>query len=179
MSAIVHHQRTSSHLLLDQTCHIRIGITGRRRYPLIGIPIDLLNLVSRMIGLYQCSHLVGCCHVGILVTVVTHHTDGVLPGSGILVGNIVEQLVSQHLSLIRRSGRQSAYCHIGLSQIHRHAVSFLLDLLLIIEQTEEVVTHITVHMTEGVLALITEQEIIRLIALPLTTVHPVVPCTIA
>ena len=115
----------------------------------------------------------------IVIAVITHHTDGVLPRAGILVIGIVKQFVCQHLCLFLRSGGQTAYCHIRLSQIDGPAILLLLNLFLIIEQTEEVVTHITVHMTEGVLTLITEQEIIWIITFPLTTAHPVIPSTIA
>ena len=179
MSAVVHHQRPSSHLLCDQTCHIRIGIARRGRHTLIGIPVDLLDLIGRMVLLNECGHLVGSSHVDIIVTVVAHHADGVLPRAGILVVGIVKQFVCQHLCFFLRSGRQATYGHIRLSQIHRHTVSHLLNLFLIIEQTEEVITHITVHMTEGVLTLKTEQEVIRIIAFPLTAAHPVIPGSIA
>ena len=148
MSAVVHHQRSSRHLLFDQTGDIRIGIARRGRHALIGIPIDLLDLIRGIVRLNEGSHLVGCCHVGILVSVITHHADGVLPGAGILVVGIVKQFVCQHRCLFLRSGGQASYGHIWLSQIHRHAIFLFLYLFLIVEQTEEIVAHIAIHLTE-------------------------------
>ena len=55
----------------------------------------------------------------------------------------------------------------------------LLDLFLVVEQTEEIVADEAVHRTERVVALEAEQEVVRIIAAPLCTVHTVVPRTVA
>ena len=179
MSVVVHHQRPVGHLLFDQLRHVGIGIARCRGYALVGIPVDLIHGIAREIALHHVRHPVGCCHVRIAVAVVAHHADHILPGTGIHVISIVQRLVYQHLRLQFVTGRETAYGHIGLTQIDTHPTPLLLDLLLIVEQTEEVVAHVAVHVAERVLALEAQQEVVRIIATPVCAQHTVIPGTVA
>ena len=179
MSVVVHHQRPVGHLLFDQLRHVGIGIARCRGYALVGIPVDLIHGIAREIALHHVRHPVGCCHVRIAVAVVAHHADHILPGTGIHVISIVQRLVYQHLRLQFVTGRETAYGHIGLTQIDTHPTPLLLDLLFIVEQTEEVVAHVAVHVAERVLALEAQQEVVRIIATPVCAQHTVIPGTVA
>ena len=178
MSAVVHHQRTRCHLLFNQSCHIRIAIACRRRASRIGIPVDLLQQVTGIVLLDECCHFIGSNHMGILVTIITHHTNGVLPGTGILIVGIADSLIRQKSGLIQRPGRETSYCHIGFPQIGLCIPLALLDHLSVIKQTEEIITDITINRTERVVAFETKQEVIRIITTPLRTKHPVIPSAI-
>ena len=113
--------------------------------------------------------------MGVAIAVVAHHTDDILPRAGILVGGVVERLVHEPLCLLRRPCRIAPYGHVGLAQIGGGGTCLLLDSLTIVEQTEKVVADVAVHVTEGVLALIAQQEIVRVVACPVGTVHAVIP----
>ena len=179
VSAVVHHQCPTLHLLLDEPCHVWIAVARRRGSARIGIPVDLLQLVALMVRLHQGGHLVGCLHVCIVVAVVAHEAEHVLPGSRMLVLCIADGLVSQDGGTLQGPDGEAPHSHIGLTQIGRtHATDFL-DPFLVVEQTEEIVADEAAHRTERVVALEAEQEIVRIIAAPLRTVHAVVPGTVA
>ena len=179
MSAVVHHQRPTLHLLLNQSCHVRITVARRRGRARIGIPVDLLQLVALMVRLHHSGHLVGSLHVRIVIAVVAHEAEHVLPGSRMLVVSIADGLVSQDGRTLQGPDGKTPYCHIGLAQIGQAHATLLLNLFLVIEQTEEIVADEAIYRTERVVALETEQEIVKIIAAPLGTVHTVVPGTVA
>ena len=179
MSAVVHDERPTLHLLFDKARHIGIAIARRGRGTCIGIPVDLLQQIARIVGFHQGGHLVGTGHVGIAVSVVAHHADGVLPRASLIVVGIADGLVDEDGGLFHSPRRESPYGHIGLALIGIATERGLLDLFAIIEQAEEVVAHKAVDGTERVVALITEQEIVRVTAAPLRAMHAIIPGPIA
>ena len=178
VSGIVHHQGAISHLLFDQSRHIRETVTRRRGGTLVGIPVDLLHIITGIGILHEGSHTIGSRHVRVVVAVVTHHTDGILPRTRQFIIGIADGLVHKHLGLFETAGRETSHRHIGLTQIG-FGTRALFYLFPIVEQGVEVVTHITIHMTERVLALETQQEIIGITTAPIRCQHAVVVGTVA
>ena len=113
--------------------------------------------------------------MGIVIAVVTHHTDDVLPGAGKFVDGIAERLVDKHFCLIEGSGRITAYGHIGLAFIRRT----VLNHFPIVEEAEEIIANVTTDVAERVLALEAEQEVVRIIVIPIATKHTVIPGSVA
>ena len=99
MTRIVHHQRTVGHLLFDQSCHIGEAVARRRSGTLIGIPIDLLDVITGIGILHERCHPIGCRHMRVVVTVIAHHTDRILPGTRKLIVGIADGLVNQYRCL--------------------------------------------------------------------------------
>ena len=156
MARIIHHQSAISHLLLDQTRNIRIGIARCRRLTLVCIPVYLIDPIARMFSLHKCCNLVSRSHVSIVITIVTHHANDILPCTCMRVGSIVQGLIHQYSCFLLSTYRKAAYSHIWFALISYNSTTLLLNLFLIIKQAEEIVAHITVHMTERVLAFIAE-----------------------
>ena len=132
-----------------------------------------------MVRLHHGGHFVGCLHMCVVVAVVAHEAEHILPSSRMIVVSIADGLVSQNSRTLQGPGGKTPYCHIGLAQIGQAHTTLLLNLFLVVEQTEEIVADEAVHRTERVVALEAEQEVVRIIAAPLGTVHTVVPGTIA
>ena len=100
VTRVVHDQGSLLHLLPDEPRHIRIAVARRGRLAGIGIPHHTLHLVGGVLLLHQTCCSIGIIHVGILVTVVAHKTEHVLPSSGIGVEHIVLYLVYHYGSLV-------------------------------------------------------------------------------
>ena len=115
MTTVVHHQGPVAQLLSDLSRHIRIGIARRRRGTLVGIPVDLLHLIASMVVGHHRCHLVGGSHMYVIVSVVAHHTDDVLPCAALCVGGISDGLVHKHRRLFRGTCRETAHRHIRLT----------------------------------------------------------------
>ncbi len=175
VTIVIHKQGTVGHLLFDLTGSLRIGIACSGRDTLVGIPVDLLHLIARIVILNEGGHTVGGGHMGVVIAVVTHHTDDILPRASKLVGGITERLVDEHFCLIEGSGGITAYGHIGLAFIRRT----VLDHFPIVEEAEEIIADVTTDVAERVLALETEQEVVRVIVIPIATKHTVIPGTVA
>ena len=156
VTIVIHEQGTVGHLLLDLTGSLWIGIACSGRDTLVGIPIDLLHLIARIVFLNEGSHTVGGGHMGVVIAVVTHHTDDILPRASKLVGGITERLVDEHFCLIEGSGGITSYGHIGLAFIRRT----VLDHFPIVEEAEEIIADVTTDVAERVLALEAEQEVV-------------------
>ena len=147
MTGIVHHQCTIGHLLLDQSRHIREAVARRRGSTLVGIPVDLLHVIAGIGILDESGHAVGRRHVRVVVAVITHHTDSILPGTRILIISVADGLVHEHLCLFERAGRETSHGDIRLTQI-RLTGSALFNPLSIVEQAIEIVAHVTIDMAE-------------------------------
>ena len=175
VTVVIHKQGTIGHLLFDLTGSLRIGVARGRRDALVGIPIDLLHLIAGIVFLNEGGHTVGGGHMGVVIAVITHHTDDVLPRTCKFVGGITECLIDKHFCLIEGTGGITAYGHIGLAFIRRT----ILDYFPIVEEAEEIIANVTTDVAERVLALETEQEVVRIIVLPISAKHPVIPGTVA
>ena len=86
--------------------------------------------------------------MGVVITVVAHKHDGVLPTAGIFVVGVADGLVGEGLRIIEGTTGQTTYGHIGSSGICVSAAALLLYLFPVIEQTEIVVADITIYRTE-------------------------------
>ena len=165
VSGIVHHQRTIGHLLLDEPCHVGVGITRRRSDTVIGVPVDLLYVIARIGILHKFGHTVGRSHMRIVVAIVAHHANSILPGTRKFVVSITDGLIHQYLGLFKGTGRETSHCHIGLAQIQSVACA-LFYLFSVVEQAVEIVTHIAVDMTERVFTFETEQKVVKIAVVP-------------
>ena len=131
MARVVHHQRTVSHLLLNQSRHVRIAIARRGRDACKSIPIDFPDSVARIGILDQCGHFISGLHVGVIVTVIAHDTDAILPITCIDILGVIKCFIDQGSGIIYCTYRKTAYCYIGLALIGI-ATAYLLTYLLVI-----------------------------------------------
>ena len=116
---------------------------------------------------------IGIVHVLVLITIIAHEANGVLPRACLLVVDIVFYLVDSNLRLLSRTGRYTTYSHIGLVA-DDNATSFV-----IVQHTEVVVGDIAAGFAIGILALIAQQEIAGRTIAPSVQQHTVVPRAIA
>ena len=72
MSRIVHDEGTLLHLLLDESCDVRVAVACRRADTCVGIPHDALHHEVRVSVLHQSCYGVSVGHVYVVVAVVTH-----------------------------------------------------------------------------------------------------------
>ena len=100
MSGIVHDQCSLLHLLLDESRDVRIAVACRRADTVVSIPHDSFHQEVRVAVLHQSCHGVCIGHVDIVVAVVTHHTEQVLPRASLLVVDIVVDLVNYDSCII-------------------------------------------------------------------------------
>ena len=112
VSSIVHDQGTRILLLLDDSRHFRISITRRRCLAGISIPHHFFHQIVRIEFSHIISHIVGINHVEIVVAIITHEHQGILPSSSILVLHVVDGLVNQDLCLCSRCHRESSHGYI-------------------------------------------------------------------
>ena len=108
----------------------------------------------------------------VLVAVIAHEHQGVLPGSGIGVLLVADGLVHQYLGFLRCSYRESSYRHILEFGSRIGSLSFTDD-------SQPAVAHIAGGLAERVIALMTEQVIIRIQQPAVCREHPVVPYAVA
>ena len=140
MTGIVHHQRPLLHILLNQACHVGIAVACRRTDPGIGIPHDAFHLIGRIESFHHLCHTVGIGHVGILVAVIAHETQQVLPRPGMFVIDITHNLVHHGSGFFVGTCRDASYGHVSL--VNQHVAT-----LAVIHQTEVVIGHIAVGST--------------------------------
>ena len=86
--------------------------------------------------------------MGVVVAVVAHEHDGVLPTAPIFVVGIADGLVGEGLRIIEGTTGQATYRHIGSSGICISAAALLLYLFPVVEQTEVVVADKAIYRTE-------------------------------
>ena len=79
VTGIVHNQGTISLLLFNDTGGFRIGIAHRRSGALVSIPHHLLDLEIWIFVGNEISHFVSILHVEIVITVISHKHQCVLP----------------------------------------------------------------------------------------------------
>ena len=79
MSGVVHDQCSLLHLLFDKARNIRIAVACRRTDAVVGIPHDTLYGKVRIAVFYQSRYGVGIGHVSIVVAVIAHDAEHVLP----------------------------------------------------------------------------------------------------
>ena len=109
----------------------------------------------------------------VVVAVVTHKAEQVLPRARLLVVHIVLYLVYDDGCLVSGAGGNASYGGIGLVAGNHIAT------LAIVEHAEVVVAHIAMSLAVGILTLIAKQEIVGRVALPGWRQHAVVPGTVA
>ena len=78
----------------------------------------------------------------VVITVVAHETNGVLPVGSLLVVEIANDLVDHCLRLVLRTCRQTAYSHVTL------VGSRQVSALALVKHAEEVVGNVAISLTE-------------------------------
>ena len=97
---------------------------------------------------------IGLAHVDVVVAVVTHEAECVLPIAGVGIVGIVDNLVYHDLGLGLIACRQTAHPHIGTVALGQAGT------LALVEHTEEIVADIAHGLAERVLALVAEQVVV-------------------
>ena len=172
MTRIVHDEGTYLHLLPDEGGHCGVAVSISRLLYGVGVPQYFLHVVARIVAFHHLCHSFGIVHVAILVAIVAHHDDGVLPGTGLCVQDIADGLVDSGVSIFGRTCGDSSYGYVYL--VGEHVGS-----LTIVEQTEIVIADVALRFAEGVVALVAEEEVIGRCREPLLRAHAVVPGTVA
>ena len=173
MSGIIHNQRSGGLILLNGSCYVRIGVACRRRFALESIPHNLLYHITGIPGSHIFGRIVKVCHVQVVVSVVSHKHQCVLPSACLVVQSIRNGFIYQYFSLFFGGYRKSAHCQIELVRlIGCHPFT-------IVQQTEKAVVDITKHLVKRVFAFKTKQIIVCSSLSPFACVHPIIPRTIA
>ena len=172
MTSIVHDQGAISLLLLHYLLHFGISIARRGSLATIGIPHHLLYQIVRIMACYIICHIIGIGHVQVVIAIITHKHQGVLPCSGIGIGGIIDGFIYQYLGFCRCGNGESA---------HRHVLQFTLRMTAspLAQDAHPAITHIAIDGTEGVFALIAEQVIVWIQVSAILSQHPVVPYAVA
>ena len=109
----------------------------------------------------------------IVVAVITHIHDDILPTTRIAVGHIVDDFVNQYLCITVVAHREASYRHILLvAESHIHTLA-------VIEQRIETIVDIAVEGVKRILALKAKQVVIGTQLLTDIGVHTVVPHAVA
>ena len=127
--------------------------------------------------LHRGSRLLGITHVDIVVTIVTHEHQGVLPVTSIGILHITDGLVDHHLSVGLRRHGETADSHVAHIEFLTPVTGTKVGALAIIEVGVEAVIDITVDSVERVLALVSQQEVVRIETPTVGGQHAVIPHT--
>ena len=114
MSGIVHHECSLGLLPLYLTLHFRIGIAGYRSLALVSIPHYLLYEERRIARCHGIGHSIGVFHVQVVVSIVAHEHDDILPIACVLVAHVVYRLVDHRLGIGFQDHREAPYTNIFL-----------------------------------------------------------------
>ena len=112
MPHVVHNQCASSLLLLDDVCYFGIRVARCTGFALKHVPHHLLNKVLWMLYRYTVGHSVGIAHVQVLVSVVAHKHDGVLPCTCIGILGVCNGLVYHCACVVGMYNGETANSHI-------------------------------------------------------------------
>ena len=107
-----------------------------------------------MILRYHLGHHLGIVHVAVVVAVIAHKADGVLPVASVVVITVANGLVNKYLCFRLVADGEATHGHIGLVAAEH------IGTLAIVHQAEVVVGDVTVGLAERVLALVAEQKIV-------------------
>ena len=128
--------------------------------------------LQRLLG-----YLIGLLHVDIMIAVIPHEHQRVLPCSGILIVYVTDGFVYHNPGLLGGCHGHSAHRQVGF------AVGIVIidgcQLLVIIEQCIEIVCHIAFHGIERVLAFIAQQVIGSVFLSPVGRQHAIIPQPVA
>ena len=160
VSGVVHDQCPLLHLLFDETRYVRIAVARRRADTVVSIPHNALHHHIGVAVFYQSAYRVGVSHVDVIVAVVAHHAERVLPGASLFVAGVADYFVNDNGRIVGVAGRYASYGSVGLVFAYHVAA------LTVVQHAEVVVAHVAVRLAIRVLALVAEQEIVRREVLP-------------
>ena len=179
VSTIIHDECALRLLLLDKVCHLWISVACRRCHLGISIPHHFLDTVSRMQRMNRLYSLLSIAHVDIVVTVVAHKHDGILPVAGIGILYITDGLVDHHLGVSLRRDGETADSHITHVELLSFVSCAKIGTLTIIKIGKEAIINITVDGIEGVFTLVSQEIVVRVQALAVGCQHAVIPYAVA
>ena len=93
VTSIIHDKCTLCLLLLDNSTYLRVGVTSCRRYTGVSIPHHLLYLIVRIGRHNGFCGLIDIVHVEIIISIITHEHDNILPTAAILILCIADCLI--------------------------------------------------------------------------------------
>lgn len=134
--------------MLYYACNVGVGCSRRRCLALVCVPHYALHLECRVDVFYGLGYFVGVFHVYVLVAVVAHEHQEVLPAAGVVVAGVVYGLVNHDFGLGLRAHREAAYGHVELVCLGGIAA------LSVVETAEEAVVDVAVYLVERVFALV-------------------------
>ena len=179
MTGIVHDECSLLLILLHEFLHLGIAVARRRGLAREGIPHHFPDQIAGMV----LGSFVGCivhvAHVHIIITVVAHEHEGVLPGAGITVLGIADDLVHHHLRVVLGCHGESSHSGIGQAGRPLNGIAAGGEGLAVVQQAEELVGHVAVGFAERVLALVAQQVVVNRGRAPVVGQHAVVPRAVA
>ena len=179
MAGIVHDECALLLVLLHELRHLGIAIARRRRLARVGIPHHFLDEIAGVALVCLDGGIVDVAHVGIAIAVVAHEHEGVLPGAGILVFGIADDLVHHHLCIALRRHGEAADGHIGQSGGSLIGIAAGGKGFAVVEHAEELIADVAVGLAERVVALEAEQVVVGRGLSPVAGEHAVIPCAVA
>ena len=142
MTRIIHNQRTLTLLRLYNLLTFRISVTSGSFHALVGIPHHLFYIKSRELRLQMVGDIVGIGHMEIVVAIVSHEHQYVLPSTHILVLCIVDGFVNDVLRICNRIDSESPDTDVWNAKVQE----VVTERLIIVEKTNKVVAYETLHL---------------------------------
>ena len=173
MPCIVHNERTLCLLLLYDRAYFGICKARRGTNAGISVPHNFLYQIV-WIGRHDgVSCFIDVFHMEIVVSVVAHKHNNVLPIASILVTCIVDGLVHNGLRIDNRSNRESPNAEVFLVDIGR------INTFTLVHKRVPAIVYIAIGQAERIVAFISEQVIINIEIPTFRCYHTIVPHAVA
>ena len=173
MPCIVHNERTLCLLLLYDRAYFGICKACRGADAGISVPHHLLYQIVWISCHNGFGSIIYVAHVEIVVSIVAHKHNNVLPIASILVACIVDGLVHNGLRIDNRSNRESPNAEVFLVDIGR------INTFTLVHKRVPAIVYIAIGQAERVVAFISEQVIINIEIPTFRCYHTIVPHAVA
>ena len=179
VTCIVHDECSLRLELLDGLLGFRIAVAVGCRLARIGIPHDFLDEESRIGGADGVGQRVDIAHVNVVIAIVAHEHDGVLPSTGILVGRVGDDLIDHGFGIQFARHGETAHADVRQTACALVGIAARCQSLVVVEHSEEFLADVAIGFTERVFALIAEKVVVGRSVTPFAAEHSVVGGTIA
>ena len=175
VSAVVHDESSALLLRLYHRFAVGVSVARCRLHACEIVPHDFPYVISRKSLCHVVRQVVRRVHVYVVVAVVAHEHQCVLPRPCIPVFRIRHYLVHCNRRLFWRICRYSSDADVRYSS-ELHSLSALcVQSLVVIEKCDEIFCYVTLRLAHRVLALVAQQQVVCIQASALLGQEAVVP----
>ena len=172
MTAVVDHQGTLVKQLKNTLVDGGVAVTRCRDLHGEGVPVDTLVHIFGIEPFQHPHHVLGIAHVLVVVSVVTQHEDGVLPGTGSHVLHIGNGFIDSLAGLLHRHHGEAPHADIRF-------ITLQIAPLAVVEQAEIVLHDERTCGAERLHRLEAGQVVVGRGTTPVIAEHTVVPGSVA